>query len=132
MVPRRTFLRALAVASAATALGARGAAGAPRATAVAPADLSLATFSRLRGAEFAVSHPGAGSQRCVLASVESHERGPGLENFSLRFDGPADGALSGGICQFAHPELGTCEIFVVAKRLDAATCGYEAVFNRLT
>lgn len=132
MVPRRSFLRTLAVASAATALGARSGAATSSRAGSGTADLSLATFTRLRGQSFSAGQPGHGAQRLVLNSVEGFNRGPRVENFVIRFDGQAANPLPEGICHFHHPDLGRCEIFVVAKRLDPATVGYEAVFNRLT
>lgn len=136
MSSRRTFLRNLLVLSAsATLLPGRAAAALstlfhPEGASSA-AELTAASFSRCRGATFTLRAADGRAQSVVLADVQTYDRGPALENFSLHFNGGAASALPQGIHQFAHPEIGRFELFVVARRLDDKVVGYEAVINRL-
>lgn len=133
MLARRTFIRNLALVSAAVALRPTGlsAAAAKVLRPRAAADLLTGeNFGRLRGERFTVAGPG-GAQSCVLARVERSTADARLENFSLHFEGSAAAALPGGTYRFSHHAIGEIELFVSARPVDARSRGYEAVINRL-
>jgi len=135
MNDRRTFIRHLAVASAAAAICANGRAAVStllRSESCAALDsLGQETFASLRGSAFMVRGPGGATQSLVLAEVRRFEREAHVENFSLHFEGRGAAAFAQGMQRFTHPKLGSFDLFVVAHPIDAQTCGYEAVFNRL-
>lgn len=130
MTQRRDFLRQMTLFSAVFATGAAGrAAVTTRPTAAADEmGLSFARFSRVKSTEFQVR--GAHRTALRLQQVERHERGPQIENFTALFEAPAVCPLEQGTHVFQHDELGTFEMFVVAKPQADRTV-YEAVFNRL-
>jgi hypothetical protein len=136
MSSRRTFLRNLLVLSASASL-LSGRAAAAFSTLLQPegaasvAELTAANFSRCRGATFTLRAADGRAQSVVLADVQAYDRGPALENFSLHFNGGAASELPQGIHQFAHPEIGRFELFVVARRNGNSVVSYEAVINRL-
>lgn len=136
MSSRRAFLRNLWVFSASASL-LSGRAAAAFSTlfqskgAASAAELTVVDFSRCRGATFTLRAADGRAQSVVLADVQTYDRGPALENFSLHFNGGVASELPQGIHQFAHPEIGRIELFVVARRIDNSVVSYEAVINRL-
>lgn len=136
MSSRRTFLRNLLVFSASASLLSGRAVAAfstlfqPRGAASA-AELTAVDFSCCRGTTFTLRAADGRTQSVVLADVQTCDRGPDIENFSLQFNGRADSAVPQGIHEFAHPKMGRFELFVVARRIGDEVVGYEAVINRL-
>lgn len=71
-----------------------------------------AAFARYIGTDFTVEAPG-GPVSVRLADVHDEGVARGIHQFSLVFHGPGDRALPEQILPFAHPSLGTHDIFVV-------------------
>ncbi len=137
MSSRRKFVRQLALLSGAALVASRGSAstlvsafnGTPS---LSREPLAHANFAALEGARFRVAGAGlAGGQSWILAEVQRHERGPEVENFSLRFTGDANAAISQGVYRLSNPDLGEVELFVVASPADSGAVAYSAVINRL-
>lgn len=72
----------------------------------------------------------AGALALRLAEVKDAGVADGLHQFSLLFHGPAGHLLPDGIHTFAHPSLGTHDIFVVpVAGSSAARTIYQACFS---
>lgn len=81
-------------------------------------------FSRHVGETFIVA--GGAGREWRLAHVSELAQSGDYASFALEFEGaPAEG--SQGLVALDHPELGTCELFVVA----VGPGRFEAVFNQL-
>lgn len=132
MMHRRTFLQQVglltAVAASQSNAVAAFVASALGGTSSVAGQPTYARFAPARGDTFTLN----GAQPVVLGAVEEFQRGPQVENFSLRFEGSADAALTDGIHRFEHAQLGSFDLFVVATVRPGGRCVYEAVFNRLT
>lgn len=134
MLARRTFLRNLALVSAAAALRPSGLNAAANSVLRASGTADLLTgrnFTGLRGERFTVTAADGSEQSCVLADVREFTHDARLENFALHFEGSSSAPLAEGTYRFSHDEIGSVELFVAARSLDADTHGYEAVINRL-
>ena len=136
MSSRRSFVRKLALMSVAVAVAPRGAMAAVSSLLNSGAEnashpLSARAFAPYCGESFTVRTAAGVTQAWTLEAVQKHDRGPQLENFSLRFTGSAATAVPQGMYRFAHASHGEVELFVVAHPIDARTVGYEAVINRL-
>jgi hypothetical protein len=101
---------------------------------------TVATFAERLGETFRV-YPDAGdATRCLdmaliettdlsardrQQSVDSERRAP----FSVVFRGPATPILPQRIYRIEHPEIGSCEIFLVPIGPDEQGLHYEAIFT---
>ena len=88
--------------------------------------LKAEDFQALVGAPFQL-RAGPGPLDTVLAEVSVHHS-PGLEGFSLLFQGPPEPVLPQGTYRVASPGFGECDLFLVPVR---AGTTYQAVFSRL-
>ncbi len=137
MSSRRNFVRQLALLSGAAFVASKASAGfvasLANASGTAARDaLAHANFAALEGASFRVEGAGISArQSWRLSEVARYERGPQVENFSLRFTGDAAVALPEGVYRLSNPQLGEVELFVVASPVANGTIGYSAVINRL-
>ncbi len=135
MIPRRAFLRSLALASLAAAIRPTGLTAATnsvsRATAGADGTLTLSAFDALRGETFAMAGIDGTTKTITLDQVTTHRREAHVENFVLRFRGEIEADFKQGTRRMTHPELGEFDLFVVARSADGRNGSYEAVFNRL-
>jgi hypothetical protein len=97
------------------------------------ADFSLDTFAPLVGSLFHVTVPPEIDARGTVELELAAARGLGTDarSFVLTFRGAAGTFVPQGMFPFAHPRLGSFEMFVspTARTADGFTT--EAVFNRL-
>jgi hypothetical protein len=68
-------------------------------------------------------------ERLRLVQVVRHAASPGLEQFSLVFQAPADGACH-GICTLHHAGLGEFDLFIAPVGASRDRRTYEACFGR--
>jgi hypothetical protein len=88
-------------------------------------DLQAGQFLALVGARFLLEADGSPALEVVLKQVTTH-RSPGMEGFSLIFQGPSVPVLPRGTYRARHPEFGECSLFLFPVR--AGTI-YQALFN---
>lgn len=65
----------------------------------------------------------------AVRKIEPNEQA-GMERFSIFFYGPASSFLAQQTYDFAHPEMGEMQIFLVPIGIDERGYRYEAIFNR--
>jgi hypothetical protein len=127
---RRSLLRAGALATAATLAGVRPWGAAP--AAAAAGHLRRSSYDGLVGQSFAVDSvelrllsvsdlAGAAADKSLAASEDA---------FVLAFSGPLDAPLEAGTHTFAHPGLGTFELFISPVEHPRSDRRYEAVVDR--
>jgi hypothetical protein len=86
-----------------------------------------AAFAKHIGTDFTVG--GQGGPVLRLTDVKDHGVANGMHQFWLLFHGPGDRLLPQEIHAFAHPVLGTHDIFVVpVQGSTAARILYQACF----
>jgi hypothetical protein len=95
-------------------------------------NLTEQEFSKHVGSEFQTTS----AEREVnlkLAEVKAYRplesEQPGMERFSVFFDGPADLLLPQQTYQLRHEQMGEFDIFLTPISADANRVRYEAVFN---
>jgi hypothetical protein len=94
-------------------------------------DASAHHFSPHVNTVFTVGSREEGSIPLVLARVSEGPRTPGIEQFSLMFQGRSDDAVGGGTQMLHHRVLGDLELFIApVGRSSARTTMYEACFSR--
>jgi hypothetical protein len=67
-----------------------------------------------------------------LIEVKRRPAPPGYEQFSALFIGPASPVYPQGIYRFAHPAMGTLDLFMVPVGRAAAGIQYEVCVSRET
>jgi hypothetical protein len=90
--------------------------------------LNASTFREHLNTHFKVA--GADSVELELLEVQEHPSGPGLECYSLLFQGPISLRIPQGTHRLQHPALGELEIFLTAVAGNQSGFTYESVFNR--
>ena len=89
-----------------------------------------ATFVAQLNTSFKV-HGGAELIEVKLVEVSEFRETPRQERFSVLFRGPRNLALSQGLYDFEHREIGLFTLFIVPVAQDEQEISYEAVFNHL-
>jgi hypothetical protein len=107
----------------------------------APRALTLAGFSAYLGQDFRLQDRLSGvtmklvevTDRSAVTSLRAARLGavPGVECFSLTFNGPRTRALSQNTYQFYHPAFGWFPLFIVPMGAASDGLRYEAAFYRL-
>jgi hypothetical protein len=88
------------------------------------------TFRPHLGSDFTIDDP---HDRVVLRLADVVDDGVsnGMQQFSLIFHGPPDRVLPDAIHTFAHPSLGTLDLFIVpVVGSNASRTLYQACFSR--
>jgi hypothetical protein len=70
--------------------------------------------------------------RLVLAEVTDDGRAPGLEQFTVRFEGPRDLRLGDGTWTFHHPRAGHTPLYAQPAGADGRASYYNVTFNLLS
>jgi hypothetical protein len=135
MIPRREFVRSVAVAAAFVAarpvLNAIN--GERRVRRIRGNDLpDCAEFERLCGTKFKVTGAHAGDQWLELDQVLRQSRGRRVESFSVRFRGAASAELPERIYRFSHSECDDFDFFITSGSVEGSERTYRAVVCRLT
>jgi hypothetical protein len=97
------------------------------------ASLTEAEFSKHVNTKFRVDLDEGKSVDFELTEVKGylskHHEQPGMERFSIYFQGPPEPSLPQKLYVFQHPEMGEFEMFVVPIARNEAGFRYESVFN---
>ena len=112
---------------------AAGMTAAPSAAAPAPFDWSRASaaFFRPHVSTVFTARQGDGPPHALrLGRIIERMSGPGMQQFSLLFDGPAADALH-GTCAISHAVLGDFDLFLAPVRAAHRRVAAEACFSRL-
>jgi len=88
-------------------------------------DLQAGQFQPLVGSWFILEAEGTPALEVVMKQVTTH-RSPGMEGFSLIFQGPASPVLPRGTYRARNLEFGECSLFLVPVRTGTI---YQALFN---
>jgi hypothetical protein len=134
MIPRREFVRSIAVAAAfVAAKPALNAVGGERRVSRSSAQglPDCAEFERLCGTKFRVTGERSGGQWLELDQVLKHSRGGRVESFSVRFRGWSRTQLPERTYRFAHTECGAFDFFITPGSIEGDQCSYRAVVCRL-
>ena len=131
MLERREFLVGCAAALLSVGAAPCGQSGEPGAESDGPLDIGKEGFLRLRNESFRILD---GSERVVyadLAAVEDGPVAPGLEQFSLRFQGDYSDWLEPGLYELYHTRMGGFHAYLDSQA-EAAGPVYTSVFALLT
>jgi hypothetical protein len=102
-------------------------------------ELTLGLFEKHVGEMFTVSHPQVGDVVLKLVSavdsragLKKRNGGPAMETFAAHFEGAVDNPLPQDTFRFAHPTVGTFDLFMVpVVSRDPGVRRYEVIVNRL-
>ena len=102
-------------------------------------ELTRGLFEKHAGETFTVSHAQTGDVALKLvdavdtqARLKKQHGGPAIETFALYFEGPADNPLHQDTFTFAHPIVGTFDLFMVpVVSRDPGIRRYEVIISRL-
>lgn len=131
MLERREFLVGCAAALITVGTGPCGRPSPGGAGSDGPLDLSKAGFSQLTNESFRIFD---GSERVVYANLVTVGDGPtvpGLDQFSLEFEGDFADWLEPGLYELYHTRMGSFQAFL-DSRAEAGGPVYESFFNKFT
>jgi hypothetical protein len=89
------------------------------------------TFAEQLHTNFMVQLGDGNSVTLKLSAVNEPPTPPGIELFSLLFQGPREPRLTQQIRRFEHEKLGAFDLFMTAVGADEESTSYEVIFHRL-
>src|SRR5215472_11943594 len=94
-------------------------------------NFSSKTFAEQLDTNFTVQLDNGHTVTLKLTSVNEPPAPPGIELFSLLFQGPQEPRLNQQIHHFEHEKLGAFDLFLTAVGADEQSTSYEVIFHRL-